>query len=101
MNCLHNLNLLCLNRRYLILGALTYPLYLIHQNIGYMLFNIMHKHLNKYVILVSVTLVVSATAYLIHIYIEKKYSMNIKLLLFINDYVLSSEKVMVAELRQA
>ena len=61
-------------RRFITLGVLTYPLYLIHQNIGFMLFNLLNEHMNKYVILVIVTVSMLFMAYLINVYIEAKYS---------------------------
>ena len=61
-------------QKFIVLGVLTYPLYLIHQNIGFMLFNLLNEYMNKYVILAAVTTSTMFTAYLIHIYIEKKYS---------------------------
>lgn len=63
---------------FLILGALTYPLYLIHQYIGYMLINLLAPYMNKYVVLVVVILTMYTSAYLIHKYIEKEYSRSFK-----------------------
>ena len=71
-----------LNKRiFLAFGALTYPLYLIHQNVGYMLFNYLHGHLNKYFILLFVTIAMLAAAYFIHIAIEKKFSKQLRSIL--------------------
>ncbi len=39
---------------FIVFGACTYPLYLIHQNIGYMLFNYFGAEINKYALLVFV-----------------------------------------------
>ncbi len=61
-------------KRFMSLGVLTYPIYLIHQNVGFMLFNLLNEYLNKYVILVLVVFIMLIMAYLIHVYIEKKYS---------------------------
>ncbi len=38
------------------IGMLTYPLYLIHQNVGYIIFNNLYSYMNKY-ILVTLTII--------------------------------------------
>lgn len=50
-----------LNKPYFLsLGIMTYPLYLLHQRIGYIIFNNLMDHVNKYVILAStITLMVT------------------------------------------
>jgi peptidoglycan/LPS O-acetylase OafA/YrhL len=50
-------------------GLLTYPLYLIHQNIGYIIFN-NFSGTNKFVLLAVVILIMLIAAYLINILIE-------------------------------
>jgi len=63
------------SRKFITLGVLTYPLYLIHQNIGFMFFNFFHKYgLNKYLILLVVLAMMLFAAYIINSQIEKKYS---------------------------
>ncbi len=54
------------------LGVMTYPLYLIHQNIGFMVFNVFHDSVNKYVLLGAVVLVMLVASYLISKYIESR-----------------------------
>ena len=39
---------------FLVLGGLTYPLFLLHQNIGYIVFNNLHVSLNKYLLLILI-----------------------------------------------
>ncbi len=53
------------------LGLLTYPLYLIHQNIGYIFFRYFHTLLNDEVLLVSLIALMISVSYAIHTYIEK------------------------------
>jgi len=55
---------------FITLGACTYPLYLFHQNIGYMLFNRFGHLANRYVILMSTICLMCCIAYLITKYIE-------------------------------
>lgn len=66
---------------FILLGALTYPLYLIHQNIGFMLFNLLHESVNKYLLLFGITLLVLFIAYLINTQIEKRFAPPFKRLL--------------------
>lgn len=61
-----------------IFGALTYPLYLIHQNIGYMLFNYFGNEINRYFLLFIVILLMLFLSYLIHKMIENKLSTKLK-----------------------
>jgi peptidoglycan/LPS O-acetylase OafA/YrhL len=51
------------------LGVMTYPLYLIHQNIGYLLLK--NISINKYLLLISLGLYMFSLAYAIHILVEK------------------------------
>ncbi len=66
------------NSRFMALGVLTYPLYLIHQNIGFIIFNYLNPFLNKYLILLSVVSAMLFTSYLIHHRVEKKYSSGLR-----------------------
>jgi peptidoglycan/LPS O-acetylase OafA/YrhL len=51
---------------WLLLGAVTYPLYLIHQNIGYMLFNLGYTKLSPHFLLWGVTASMFAAAYAVY-----------------------------------
>ncbi|MBO0938885.1 acyltransferase [Fibrella sp. HMF5335] len=59
-------------------GALTYPLYLIHHNIGYVIYQRLGPFLNNYVLLVGITLLMLAAAYGLHVYIEQPLSQALK-----------------------
>ncbi|GGO71932.1 acyltransferase family protein [Bowmanella pacifica] len=59
------------NVRFAAWGALTYPLYLIHQNIGYMLFNAYGQYVHKYVLLFATALLMLLIAYVIHRFVEQ------------------------------
>jgi peptidoglycan/LPS O-acetylase OafA/YrhL len=61
----------------LFLGALTYPLYLIHQNIGFMLFGYFGGF-NKYIVLFITLAFVIFMAYLINRQIEVRYAKRLK-----------------------
>jgi peptidoglycan/LPS O-acetylase OafA/YrhL len=56
---------------FLSMGALTYPLYLLHQNIGYIIFNQFGHLINKQILLSMVVLLMISSSYWIHLYCEK------------------------------
>jgi len=62
------------------IGALTYPLYLIHQNVGFIVFNQLSFYLNKYNLLMDVLLFSLLVSYFINIYIERKYAKRLRFL---------------------
>ena len=53
-------------------GALTYPLYLVHAHIGYMLINHFATEQNKLLVYTLCVILVILLAYLIHIFAERK-----------------------------
>ena len=60
------------------LGALTYPLYLIHQNIGYMIFNAAYPTVNPHVLFWGTVLGMLVLAYLLDQAIEQQYARAFK-----------------------
>lgn len=54
----------------LALGGMTYPLYLLHQNIGYLAIESLSPHLGKFAAIVSTTLFLIAAALLVWRFIE-------------------------------
>ncbi|HDR9119423.1 TPA: acyltransferase, partial [Burkholderia vietnamiensis] len=52
-------------------GAVSYPLYLIHQNVGYMLFNLTDATANSDVLFWSVIAAAIAFALMVHVAVEK------------------------------
>jgi peptidoglycan/LPS O-acetylase OafA/YrhL len=65
--------------RFLWLGSLTYPLYLIHQHAGYMLFNFLYSWINVHVLLWGTVIGMVLLSRLIHTKFESVYSMKLKL----------------------
>lgn len=55
-------------------GAITYPLYLIHSHIGYNIFFRFGHLFNKYILLSITILFMLIIAFLIHVFIEKRFS---------------------------
>lgn len=52
-------------------GALTYPLYLLHAHIGYMLISRFADESNKWVVYTAVTLLIFGMAYGLHVFVER------------------------------
>ncbi len=65
-------------KRWMLAGALTYPLYLLHQNIGFMIFNFAYPTVNPHLLFWSTISGVIGIAYLVHIFVERKLSLPIK-----------------------
>lgn len=64
--------------KFVFLGSLTYPLYLLHQNIGYMLFNALGARVEKHLLLVGTTALMMAAAWWIHRTIEMTYGPRLR-----------------------
>lgn len=64
--------------KWLFLGALTYPLYLIHQNFGFMIFNASYPSLNKHILMWSTVTGVLLFAFFVNRFIEQRYSPQLK-----------------------
>jgi peptidoglycan/LPS O-acetylase OafA/YrhL len=59
-------------RFFVTLGATTYPLFLLHQNLGYMVFT--YIHINQYLLLVLLLVVMFALSYGVYRFVEKPYT---------------------------
>lgn len=60
--------------RWLTLGALTYPLYLLHQKLGYMLFNLAYPALDPHLVFWGTVLLMLALAYGVHVFVERRHA---------------------------
>jgi peptidoglycan/LPS O-acetylase OafA/YrhL len=80
-----------LNKSYfLYLGIMTYPLYLLHQRIGYIIFNNLMGHFNKYLILAGTITLMISVSFIIVKYIAGPLSNFLeKYLGLLIDYFLS------------
>ena len=58
----------------LALGALTYPLYLLHQNIGFMMINSLAARANRWVLLAATIAAMLLASYLVHAWVERPSS---------------------------
>lgn len=52
-------------------GALTYPLYLVHGQFGFFVMEMLHEHLNSYLVLALAVSLSLTLAWLIHRYVER------------------------------
>ncbi|MEK6749921.1 MAG: acyltransferase [Pseudomonadota bacterium] len=59
-------------------GAVTYPLYLCHQYIGYMALNMFESYFNKYVLLILVFTISLLLAYSLHRFVERPFAPLLK-----------------------
>lgn len=64
--------------RWMLVGTLTYPLYLLHQKIGFMIFNIAYPRINAHVLFWSTIVVSLISAYFVHLFIERRFSLPMK-----------------------
>lgn len=60
------------------LGKLSYPLYLIHLNVGMVIFNLLYKYVNWYLLVGLTCILMILIAHLINAYIEKPFSKYLK-----------------------
>jgi hypothetical protein len=80
------------NKEWALAGALTYPIYLLHQNIGFMIFNISYRLMNPYILL-CITLVIFFMAYMVNVFIEKRFSSHLKSLVTMTIDMLFHPKI--------
>jgi len=66
------------SRSYKIVGALTYPLYLLHQTVGFMIFNFAYPALSEHLILWGVVVTMLGASYGVNVLIEKRLSSSMK-----------------------
>jgi peptidoglycan/LPS O-acetylase OafA/YrhL len=65
-------------KRWLLAGALTYPLYLLHQHIGFMIFNAAYPAVNAHVLLWGMIAAVLLAAFAVHVLVEKRLAAAMK-----------------------
>lgn len=69
-------------RIYLVLGAMTYPLYLLHNVAGKLLFDHFRTEVPAFPLLLLITLIVMGTSYLINTWVEQRFANGLKFYLF-------------------
>lgn len=68
-------------RRWLLIGAITYPLYLLHQNLGYMLFNRYAPVVDRHLLFWGVMALALAAAYAVHRLVERPLAARLRSIL--------------------
>jgi len=64
--------------RWTAVGAMTYPLYLLHQHIGFAVFNRAYPAINPHVLLWTIVAVMLVLSYAIHATVERRWSPKLK-----------------------
>ncbi len=64
--------------KFLVLGALSYPLYLIHQNAGYVIFNRLVHYMDSKLLVVLITAMMLLLAYVIYRFVETPLASRLK-----------------------
>ncbi|MEO3801126.1 acyltransferase [Nonomuraea sp. B1E8] len=62
-------------------GALTYPLYLLHAHVGFVIFTRVGDSVNKYVLLCGLIVVMLGAAYLVYRFVERPLAPRLKAML--------------------
>jgi len=70
------------NKRWFVLGAITYPLYLIHQNIGFIIFNNNYANSNIHLLFWATIIGAISSAYLVNFLFERRFSIPLKSALY-------------------
>lgn len=65
-------------RDWRVLGALTYPLYLLHQNLGYMIFNALGGSVDRHLLLAGTLTLMLLAAHAVHVWCERPASVRMK-----------------------
>ena len=65
-------------KNWVVIGALTYPLYLLHQKIGYMIFNVAYPGINMHIVFWATVLFMLLLAYAIHRQVERRFARPFK-----------------------
>ncbi|MCP9450710.1 MAG: acyltransferase [Nitrospira sp.] len=68
-------------KEWVVLGAISYPLYLLHQNVGYMVFNVAYQGVNVHALFWGTIIAALVCAYLVHVLVEKRWSAPLKTVL--------------------
>ena len=64
--------------RWPLAGAVSYPLYLLHQNIGYLVFNRFYPTINAHLLFWGMIAAVLGAAYAVHVLVERRFAARMK-----------------------
>lgn len=87
-------------RPFLFLGSISYPFYLLHQNIGYALINYLYAYISNYFIVISSTIALMVLlAWIVKQYLENPISLYLKHK-FLSDLKLKENQIIEKDLGQ-
>jgi peptidoglycan/LPS O-acetylase OafA/YrhL len=61
-----------------VLGGMTYPLYLLHQNMGYRIFDMALPFVNRWVLMVLVVMLMMILARLVNVHVERRWAQPLR-----------------------
>ncbi|MEO7494677.1 MAG: acyltransferase, partial [Massilia sp.] len=64
--------------RWPLAGAVSYPLYLLHQNLGYLVFDRLYPAINTHALLWGTIVLVVGAAYAVHALVERRLALRVK-----------------------
>ncbi|MBB3118347.1 acyltransferase family protein [Pseudoduganella violacea] len=64
--------------KWTLLGSLTYPLYLIHQTVGFLIFNALYPAVNRHLLFWGTLAGALCFAYLVTTYVEQRYASRLR-----------------------
>lgn len=59
-------------RRWFLAGAISYPLFLLHENIGFMIFNLLYPAIDAHLLFWGTIVLMVAAAYAVHAFVETR-----------------------------
>ena len=68
-------------RQWLLAAAITYPLYLLHQNIGFMIFNAVYPTVDSHIIFWGTITIAIGAAFAVHIWVEQPVGSQLRIIL--------------------
>lgn len=69
-------------KRWSLLGAITYPLYLVHESVGWIILDVILPLGHPWTSLLLTILCMLSIAYIVHVYVEKRFSTPVRDLTF-------------------
>lgn len=60
--------------RWVLAGAISYPLFLLHENIGFMIFNALYPAFNAHLLLWVTIVMMIGASYVVHVMVERRFA---------------------------
>jgi peptidoglycan/LPS O-acetylase OafA/YrhL len=85
-------------RQWLLAGAITYPLYLLHQYIGFMIFNLAYPAVNSHLLFWGMMIVMIGAAVAVNVLVEQRLSPPLRIL--VDNSIDSSRRLIIGSIRR-